>query len=311
MYANQDGPFEETKRQKKEVPMLFYKNRICMNQMGLDKFQFAHVTIDAKDLVDYEPNLENARDKGSNAIFSGVEEDFKGIILDLKVTLQDLMNFAAKDSLLEMRVNTVNGRIEFHMPENIVIWTWALGKSQDDFSEKLPYTIKKVRSTVRATLIKLEPLIFSKICNLGGGVKLMWAGNKWVARSEDERIFISADTKEGLVITSGDREIGRFLDIDGAENEFNPEMIEQMYKDAEEGNMPKGVKDKVSDMIVDPSSTLIYIKQEYITPFLKIKGLSTILLEIRNDKPLVIEQFPYSGVHVILTVALRVEFEEE
>jgi hypothetical protein len=50
---------------------------------------------------------------------------------------------------------------------------------------------------------------------------------------------------------------------------------------------------------------------DYILPFLKLKGLSPITIEIRTDKPIVFEQKIVGTSKVVFTVAARVECENE
>lgn len=51
----------------------------------------------------------------------------------------------------------------------------------------------------------------------------------------------------------------------------------------------------------------VYIERDFILPFTKLKGLSPIIIEIRTNKPVVLEQRPYNGIRALLTVAPRIE----
>jgi len=55
----------------------------------------------------------------------------------------------------------------------------------------------------------------------------------------------------------------------------------------------------------------VYLQKEYVIPFTKLKGLSPIIIEIRTDKPVVIDQKPYNGISAMLTIAPRIENEDD
>lgn len=55
----------------------------------------------------------------------------------------------------------------------------------------------------------------------------------------------------------------------------------------------------------------VYLQKEYVIPFTKLKGLSPIIIEVRTDKPVIIDQKPYNGISVMLTIAPRIENEED
>jgi hypothetical protein len=312
-YGNQDGYKTDIKSKDsiKQVPILFYANRVCINQKSDDNVRFAHVTIDSKDLMDYDPSLEKEKEKeknkGSRCLFKGLEEDFKGVIVDLKITLDELIFFEAKDDFVEVRINTIRGRIEFHLQGNVVVWATLVRCKQEDFLEHLPGIIKRVRSTIKATVVVMELFTFTRLCKLGGYYKFKVASNRREARKEDERILIAVDEKEGLTATSGDKVLGRFLTVQ------NPEAYidDMLNMDLEEWFMQGN--DKILTMEADPNNLYIYIKQEFMLPFLRLDSdnVTPITLEIRHAKPLVIEQFPFSGIRAILSIAPRIEFGEK
>lgn len=55
----------------------------------------------------------------------------------------------------------------------------------------------------------------------------------------------------------------------------------------------------------------VYLQKEYVIPFTKLKGLSPIIIEVRTDKPVVIDQKPYNGISAMLTIAPRIENEDD
>lgn len=308
-YGNQDGYKTDIKSKKsiKQVPILFYANRVCINQISEDRVRFAHVTIDSKDLTEYEPNLEKEKNKGSRCFFKGLEEDFKGVIVDLKITLDELTFFEVPDDVVEVRINTIRGRIEFHLQGNVVIWATLVRGKQEDFSEHLPGIIKRVRSTVKATVLVMELLTFTRLCKLGGYYKFKSFNNQREVRTEDERLLIGVDEKDGLTATSGDRELGRFLTVQSPEAYIDKMLNMDLEQWFMQGN------DKILTMEADPNNLYIYIKQEHMLPFLRLESdnITPITLEIRHARPLVIEQFSFSGIRAILSIAPILELGEE
>lgn len=68
--------------------------------------------------------------------------------------------------------------------------------------------------------------------------------------------------------------------------------------------------DQVLGMEVD-STQYIYMQQEFLKPFSKLKGLSPISIEVRTDKPIVVYQKPYNGIYAMMTIAPRIEDSED
>lgn len=68
--------------------------------------------------------------------------------------------------------------------------------------------------------------------------------------------------------------------------------------------------DQLLGMEVD-STQHVYLSKEFIIPFTKLKGLSPIVVEVRTEKPIIIEQRPYNGIRALLSVAPRIESEED
>jgi hypothetical protein len=55
----------------------------------------------------------------------------------------------------------------------------------------------------------------------------------------------------------------------------------------------------------------VYIQQEFLTPFVKLKGTSPVIIEVRTDRPIVLIQRVFNDTKVLLTIAPRVENEED
>lgn len=376
-----------------EIPMKFYADRIFMHQKSSDNIQYAELEISSQDVIDYKPNLVgDPNRKDAKSIMKDISGDiFKGILIDIKGTVEELSSFAQKDDIITIRVDTTYyKRVEFHCPGNVVIWAQLLEPTALIKSlEKLPDVIRRVRNNpdIKKASVIIEPQTFNRICNIGksGGAK---------KRDIDERVFIELDKKDGLFISSGDRLKGRFFalkpvdivsqlgdygsgfdnvnitegtyegdimggmeevgvsevgtgDLDGIDgmNGIADDMVSDgmasdgMTSDGDtgEGNdldipdfapssyvptkkeedKPEKKKfenraqtDQVLGMEVD-STQFIYMQQEFLGPFSKLKGLSPISIEVRTDRPIIIEQRPFNGVNALLTIAPRIESEED
>lgn len=356
-----------------EIPIKFYPDKIFMHQKSPDNIQYAELEISSQDVMDYKPNLEgDPNRKDAKSIFKGPEGDFKGVLVDMKGTVEEIQSFAQKDDIITIRIDTTYyKRIEFHCPGNVVIWAQLLEPTALIKSlEKLPETIRRVRNNadIKKASVIIEPQTFNRICNIGG----KGGGKK---RDIDERVFIELDKKDGLFISSGDRLKGRFFalkpvdivsqlgdyggggfdNVSIAEGTYDGEIMESMEEvdmlgagpgemdgagsvegmvEDEAPEIPdfapssfvpekreekkleskkpenRAQVDQVLGMEVD-STQFIYMQQEFLGPFSRLKGLSPISIEIRTDKPIIIEQRPFNGIKALLTIAPRIENEED
>ncbi len=358
-----------------EIPIKFYPDKIFMHQKSPDNIQYAELEISSQDVMDYKPNLEgDPNRKDAKSIFKGPEGDFKGVLVDMKGTVEEIQSFAQKDDIITIRIDTTYyKRIEFHCPSNVVIWAQLLEPTALIKSlEKLPETIRRVRNNpdIKKASVIIEPQTFNRICNMGG----KGGGKK---RDIDERVFIELDKKDGLFISSGDRLKGRFFalkpvdivsqlgdyggggfdNVSIAEGTYDGEIMESMEEvdmlgagpgDMDGAGSVEGMVDSIDDapeipdfapssfvpekreekkleskkpenraqvdqvlgMEVD-STQFIYMQQEFLGPFSRLKGLSPISIEIRTDKPIIIEQRPFNGIKALLTIAPRIENEED
>ena len=368
-----------------EIPIKFYSDRIFMHQKSPDNIQYAEIEISSQDVSDYKPNLEgDPKRKDAKSIFNGSDGIFKGVLVDMKGTVEEIQSFAQKDDIIMVRIDTsYYKRIEFHCPGNVVIWAQLLEPTTlIKALEKLPEMIRKVRNNpdIKKASVILEPQTFNRILNIGG----KGGGKK---RDVDERIFIELDKKDGLFISSGDRLKGRFfalkpvdivsqlgdfgeggfsnvnipegtyegeviegmdeidmlspsvgdMDIgdntdignnidpgpvetgmvdtsdelevpDFAPSSYQPERREEKKLESKPEN--RAQVDQVLGMEVD-SAQFIYMQQEFLGPFSKLKGLSPISIEIRTEKPIIIEQAPFNGIKALLSIAPRIENEED
>jgi hypothetical protein len=368
-----------------EIPLKFYKDRIFTHQKSTDNVQYAEVEISSQDVLDYKPNLDgDPGRKDAKSVTHHPDGDYKGILIDVKGTVEEIQSFAQKDDIINVRIDTgYYKKIEFHCPSNVTIWAQLLEPTALLKSlEKLPDTIKKVRNNpdIKKASVIIEPATFTRICNIGG---------KGKKRDIDERVFIELDKTDGLFISSGDKLKGRIFALKpvdivsqlgdyggGFDNANVPEsdyegdimggaeelemsevgsneidkvgeedssaddsdwtrgtgQIEGMVDNTEEEpsfapsafvseeKEDKKVEkrkpdnraqvDQVLGMEID-STQFIYMQQEFLQPFSKLKGLSPISIEVRTDKPIIVEQKPYNGVKALLTIAPRIENEED
>jgi hypothetical protein len=190
-----------------EIPLKFYKDRIFTHQKSTDNVQYAEVEISSQDVMDYLPHIDgDPNRKDARSVFKHPDGDYKGILIDVKGTVEEIQSFAQKDDIINIRVDTgYYKRIEFHCPGNVVIWAQLLEPTALLKSlEKLPDTIKKVRNNpdIKKASVIIEPATFTRICNIGG---------KGKKRDIDERVFIELDKKDGLFISSGDKLKGRIF----------------------------------------------------------------------------------------------------
>lgn len=322
-----------------DIPMKFYKDKIFIHLKSPDNIQYAEIEISSSDVLDYRPGLEGDPErKDAKSIVKSTDGDYKPVLIDIKGTLDEITSFAQKDDIIVVRIDTAYyKRIEFHCPGNVIIWAQLVDPTTVMKSiEKLPEIIRRVRNdpNIKKASAIIEPATFARICAIGGK-----GGKK---RDIDERIFIELDRQEGLYITSGDRLKGRYFELRptdvsaGVESPGSPdriydealmEMDEMGGMEDEFGYAPRGDSgdkkknekkrtdqktqlDQLLGIEVD-STQYVYLSKEFIVPFAKLKGLSPIVIEVRTDKPIVLEQKPYNGIKALLTVAPRIESEED
>lgn len=327
-----------------DIPMKFYQDKIFIHLKSPDNIQYAEVEISSSDVLDYKPGLEgDPNRKDAKMIIKGPDGDYKPVLIDTKGTLDEIASFAQKDDIIIVRIDTFYyKRVEFHCPGNMVIWAQLVDPTTVMKSiEKLPEIIRRVRNdpNIKKASAIIEPATFGRICAIGGK-----GGKK---RDIDERIFIELDKEDGLYITSGDKLKGRFFELrpmgmdvgsSGLEGGIPDQIYNAELMDIEEGmgemegmeefgyapRSGSGNKDKVEKQRPDQKAQLdqllgfevdstqyVYLSKEYLVPFTKLKGLSPIVIEVRTDKPIVLEQKPYNGIKALLTVAPRIENEED
>lgn len=321
----------------------FYKNRIFIQLKSPDNIQYTEINIASNALGEYKPGLEGYKNLHYDPIFdddnigkvieNAKGDEYKAVIVDFKGIMTNIKFVIEKDDFVVIRIDTLDtgtGIMEMIFPGGIKFWTqtiYCIQKHTIKKSlEKLPYIIKRGRidPKIHSAKVKLEPKTFAKMC-----ATFRFTGK---ARDIDKRIYIKLG-KQGLDIISGDKLVGRLFqvkniddsitdtlenidlaneeDIDNAiikmENELNTH-----GKEKKKGKTEKigAVLDLLYDLVVD-SDQIVYIVSDYILPFLRLKGLTPIILEIRGDKPIVLQQTLCPGIDILLSVAPRIESEND
>ena len=80
-------------------------------------------------------------------------------------------------------------------------------------------------------------------------------------------------------------------------------------KKEEENIMDEAITNDLSSAEVEVK-TQIWMEIPYLAPILKLNGLAPILIEMRNGLPLVVTQKPFPDMLVLLTIAPRIETED-
>lgn len=325
-----------------EVPMKFYDDKIFLSLKSPDSAQYAEVEINSTDVLDYKPNIRGEHDrKDAKSIIKGTDGDFKPILFDVKGTIDEIESFAQKDDIVIIRVDTFYYRkIEFHCSNNMIIWAQLIDPSTIlKTIERLPEIIKNVRNDpkIKKASAIVEPATFTRILAIGGKEK---------KRDIDKRVYIELDKKDGIFISSGDRLKGRIFELKptdlgrgdaeeyGAyEDAYVPDVEEESvvatveeeepgfapssYTPKEEKKEKRGEKkkfDRQTDQLLSievDAPQHVYFDKEFLSPFSKLKGLSPIVIEVRTNKPIVLEQRPYNGIRAMLSIAPRIENEED
>jgi hypothetical protein len=284
--------------------MEFYEDRIFIRQKSTDNIQYAHAIIKSTEVVDYKPTLKETTEGSSLSFFKGPYGDYKGVLVDMRGTLDELQFFAEKDDAVEVRIDTISRlKIEFHCPGNAIVWK-ALLKPDHDI-ELLKNVLRRMssirnNSEVEVASATIEPSTFARLCNIEGG-KSNYKGR----RDVEQKLLIELDNEEGLVVSAGDRVRGSVFTV--REDTFLcPEYDENIMEDMQ-NTLITGQRDQLLKIRID-SSQVVYIEQRFIMPLVKVNPLQSteiITIEIRNKNPIVFMQSPYRGVDVLLTIAPR------
>lgn len=262
-----------------EIPIMFYKNRIFIHLKSPDNIQYAQIEILASELVDYKPRLEygitekymviNTR----NANLEKIDE-INNVTQPDNIRTDDDMLIRNTDDRLRGRnviVKVFEKVIEFHLPGGVIVWTDLILKDIEKTMkgiERLPELIKKVRSdpTMKKGLVTLRSGWLNRICDTK------------VVHSCESMFELNISKKEGFNLVS--------------------KSIDDFYE----------LKLKPTCLRIEPNGdeeTHVYINKEFITPITKIEGTDQVLIEIRNDKPVIFETNISKNIVAMLTIAPR------
>lgn len=272
-----------------EIPMTFYGDKITIRQKSVDNIQYTEIEIGKKDLVKYNPGLKHGN--GYRNVLVYIDR----VALD---EIECMCNIATGEPIMatgesvydigttrkqhnvDVKIKPSNNKIEFHLPGNVVIWTRFIEEGQYtknmfDQIDRMPGIIKKVRDNpnINKSLVTIDSQTFDKLCD-----------TESCNNGYDGRIYtVKIDKKDGLTFVSktedGFREIilrPKCLSIECKEDN----------KDA------------------------IKISKCYIDPFGILNG-GPVTVEIRNDKPIVLERKLGDCTTALLTVAPRIEEENK
>ncbi len=307
----------------------FYENRIfiqCHN-----KTQYTEVRIDSNFVSGYKPGLEGYQNLHNDIHISEKGEykgdQYKAVIVDFGGIGVMIKNVMEKDDLATIRIDTSSTAImEIIMAGGIRFWVQTVYCTPEHrvkmAVEKLPDIIKRTRtnSEIKKAKVEIEPGTFARMC---ATFKPVPVGK--IKRDIDKRIFIKLG-KNGLEVTSGDKKFARLFEVKNidekndsenksykSEEELDKEIAKvetELNTHGKENKAERKLEFLLYRLEVD-SDQIVYLQSEFILPFLRLKGLRTILIEVRNDKPILIQQDPWQGVSVMLTVAPRIENEDE
>ncbi len=138
-----------------------------------------------------------------------------------------------------------------------------------------------------------------------GGAGMEGIGMEGIDTADIGMSEVITDESEGLegMVDSSPEE------IPFAPSSFVPE-IKEDNKPEKQKQDNRAQVDQVLGMEID-ATQFIYMQHEFLGPFMKLKGLSPISIEVRTDRPIIIEQRPFNGIKALLTIAPRIESEED
>jgi hypothetical protein len=132
---------------------------------------------------------------------------------------------------------------------------------------------------------------------------------------DGEMPFLSQDDISGRSTQSKE---DKKKDYKKKTTQFEDDLEEQNKKDKKRSSKKKDEENLMDDAITNDltsaevtSKTQLWLEIPFLAPILKLNGLAPILIEMRNGKPLVIIQKPYNDMSVLLTVAPRIETDDD
>lgn len=314
----------------------FYVDKILIQLKSPDHIQYTDINIPKEDISEYNPELDKYRDlhKDSHG------DMYKVIYVPDFGKAAGIVKNGQIDDIAMVRIDTITrSTIEFNMPGGFRFGLYAHSLTEEDpikkAVERLPDIIDGVRNNpdIKVAQVIMEPATFNRLCKI--------FNTKGKSRDIDDRVLIKI-CPDGLKAYNGDRLLCRMLNLiymppngygDGNDNSDSWPDVSKMTQEEIDSyirstgiditnniNKKNNKKEKVikppSDALLgltvdDNKEHFIYLASEFITPFILLEGLAPIVLEIRTDKPLFIEQKLANNIIVMLTVAPRIENEDE
>lgn len=267
-----------------EIPMIFLEDRIAIRQKSVDNVQYTEIEIGEKDITKYNPGLKH-ENKSRNILV-----DISKVALD---EINSMCSIATRETMDDMDRDTVrkqhnvdvkirsNKKIEFHCPGNVIVWARLLENEQYtkgifEHINKMPEIIKKVRNNpdIKKSSVTMDSRMCNELCN----IERQYYNDDYCVRT----FTVKIDKKEGLVLVS--KTTDGFYELI-----LRPKCLSI---ECEEGN-----KDTVN------------IDKHYIDPFGRLSSDSLVTIEVRKDKPIVLERKLGEHTTAMLTVAPRIEVE--
>lgn len=297
-----------------ELPLEGFDNEVTPEGEGETKKESEKEGDLYETLTDRDYALPAANEFGGECISFII--DAKG----MESLLADLKKFKGKDALVEIRIDTkTKKRMELHLNQ-VTLWI-KIFKAPESLLENFLHlhdTVERVRnnSEIEKGIVKIEPESFADICNLFN------KGNE----DAGNRINITIDPIEGLSIYATCDNKG--FEYHVRENKYEYKPVDEKKKKKEElgrktrklastmslteSKEVKENKARETKQLLGLSGTRnsVLVELEFLIPY-NTKALSPITMEIRTDKPVVLERIAYNDIKMMLSIAPRMENEEE
>lgn len=266
-----------------EIPMTFFEDKIEMHQKSVDNIQYTEINIGEKDLIAYNPGLKHGN-KYMNILIGTKLFDGRGMIeLDQIDNMCDIAtgynrcrddrDAVRRQYNVDVRVKPLEKKIEFHLPGNVIIWAKLFENEQyvNSEFEKLCKMPELVRN------VRSDPNIKKSSVTMDSEM----FDRLCCTDSRDNIFTAKIDKTDGLVLVSRSRD--GFYELT-----LRPKCL---IVECEEDNKEH-----------------IYIDKEYIIPF-RIINDGPVTIEIRKNKPIVLERKLGEHTTVMLTAAPRIDIE--
>lgn len=306
-----------------------YNDQLNAVMEGIDSFDM--YDIDPEETYEEYVVRQNAIIAEKNRyIYQDINNKiFKIAYFNAKSVFKDIERLVDKDDIIVVRIDTIskNKRIEFHVKCSI-IHAQLIQPTDNMLKEldRLPKIIDRVRNDmeIKKAIIVIEPLTFALMCFKVNNAKL---------RDIDKRVLFTIN-KERMLVLSGDRLKGLLFEIVKdpladtitlrdreirSKQEERKKKMKKIFGDDGEIDINKEAE-KPNDKVINRALGIevdepqkIYLSMEFLSPFLLIirRLFNPIVMEIRTDKPLVLETRAWNNINIMLTIAPRMEQEDD